>query len=164
MVRRDTVGISDLDDLRGKQVAVMQGDNAEEFLRRKERGIEIITTATFETALDQLALGYHDAVVMQRLVALRRRVAERNGELRESEEFNRTIMDNLPMGVAVNSLNPEVKFSYMNDNFPRLYGTTREALLAGDFWETIYEDQESREKIKKRVLADCASGDPQRMF
>ena len=71
VVRKGTSGISTLIDLRGKRVAVMEGDNAEEFLRRENRGIEIHTTPTFETALSELSEGFHDAVVIQRLVALR---------------------------------------------------------------------------------------------
>jgi two-component system sensor histidine kinase EvgS len=49
----------------------MQGDNAEEFLRREDRGILIHTTPTFEQAMQELSRGRHDAVVVQRLVALR---------------------------------------------------------------------------------------------
>ncbi|MBD1401836.1 transporter substrate-binding domain-containing protein [Pelovirga terrestris] len=71
VVRTDTDGIRTLDDLRGRRVAVMKGDNAEEFLRRTDRGIHIFTTATFEQALQALHAGSYDAVVMQRLVALR---------------------------------------------------------------------------------------------
>jgi two-component system sensor histidine kinase EvgS len=71
VVRKGTTGISEMADLRGRRVAVMQSDNVEEFLRREERGIEIHTTATFEDALRELAEGRHDAVVAQRLVALR---------------------------------------------------------------------------------------------
>jgi len=41
VVRKDTPGILTMEDLRGRRVAVMKGDNAEEFLRREERGIEI---------------------------------------------------------------------------------------------------------------------------
>src|SRR5690606_9275841 len=48
-----------------------QGDNAEEFLRRTGLGIEIRPLPTFEIALEELAAGRHDAVVVQRLVALR---------------------------------------------------------------------------------------------
>ena len=44
VVRDDTSGIAGLDDLRGRSVAVMKGDNAEEFLRREDRGIDIRTT------------------------------------------------------------------------------------------------------------------------
>ena len=49
----------------------MQGDNIEEFLRREARDFDIRTTPTFEIALQELAEGQHDAVVIQRLVALR---------------------------------------------------------------------------------------------
>ena len=71
VVRKGTTDIRDLDALKGRRVAVMKGDNAEEFLRREDRGIEIHTTATFEKALRELSKGRHDAVVIQRLLALR---------------------------------------------------------------------------------------------
>ena len=71
VVRKDETQIRDLADLRGRRVAVMKGDNAEEFLRRTERGIDIHTTPTFEIALRDLAAGRYDAVVIQRLVAMR---------------------------------------------------------------------------------------------
>ena len=71
VVRQGTTDIYTLADLRGREVAVMQGDNAEEFLRREPRGITIHTTLTFEDALRELAAGRYDAVVMQRLVAVR---------------------------------------------------------------------------------------------
>lgn len=71
VIRDERMDIRNMDDLRGLCVAVMRGDNAEEFLRRKERGIDIVTTTTFEDALHLLSRGECDAVVMQRLVALR---------------------------------------------------------------------------------------------
>lgn len=85
--------------------------------------------------------------------------------LRENEEFIRTVLDHLPIGIAANSVDPAVEFSYMNDNFPKNYRTTKEALADPDtFWEAVYEDKEFREDIKKKVLDDCASGDPDRMY
>ncbi len=96
--------------------------------------------------------------------SLRRQVTARTRELRESEEMLRAVMDNLPIGIAVNSVDPAVEFSYMNDHFPRCYRTTREALAVSDgFWKAAYEDAEFREEIRKRVLDDCASGDLERM-
>lgn len=84
--------------------------------------------------------------------------------LRESEAFTRAVMDNLPIGVAVNSVDPSVNFTYMNDNFPAIYRTTREALASQDaFWEAVYEDPVFREEMRNRVIGDCASGDPGRM-
>jgi two-component system sensor histidine kinase EvgS len=71
VVRTDNGDIEELGDLRGRQVAVMEGDNAEEFLRREDRGIDIHTTSTFQEALRELSRGRHDAVFMQRIVALR---------------------------------------------------------------------------------------------
>jgi PAS domain S-box-containing protein len=95
------------------------------------------------------------------VVTERKRAEER---LRQSEAFTRAVMDHLPIGVAVNSVDPAVDFTYMNDNFPRFYRTTREALAAADaFWEHVYQDPGFREAIRNRVLADCAEGDPARM-
>lgn len=70
VVREDENGIRFLADLAGRQVAVMQGDNAEEFVRRIRLDASIVTTETFEQALRELADGKHDAVIVQRLVAL----------------------------------------------------------------------------------------------
>ncbi len=71
VVRRDTADIHTLADLRGRTVGVMQGDNAEEFLRRGDRGLDILTAPTFPDALRLLADGGSDAVFIQRLVAMR---------------------------------------------------------------------------------------------
>ena len=85
--------------------------------------------------------------------------------LMERDAFINAVLDNLPIGVAVNSVKPDVKFEYMNDNFPKLYRTTREKLNGqDDFWDSIYEDPVFREHIKKKVLEDCASGDPEHMY
>jgi PAS domain S-box-containing protein len=84
--------------------------------------------------------------------------------LRESEAFITTVLDNLPVGIAVNAVDPAVTFNYMNDNFPKFYRTTREKLADPDiFWNTVYEDADFREAIKKKILDDLASGDPERM-
>ncbi|WP_022665754.1 PAS domain S-box protein [Desulfospira joergensenii] len=84
--------------------------------------------------------------------------------LRENQAFIGAIMDNLPIGIAVNSVGPTVKFEYINDNFPKFYRTTREALADPDgFWSSVYEDPVFREKIKNRIIKDCATGDPSQM-
>ncbi|MGM0496694.1 MAG: transporter substrate-binding domain-containing protein [Bacteroidota bacterium] len=70
VVREDEDEINSVKDLTGKQVAVMKGDNSEEFLRRKELDAEIIQRTTFKRALIELSEGQHDAVVIQRLTAL----------------------------------------------------------------------------------------------
>jgi PAS domain S-box-containing protein len=85
--------------------------------------------------------------------------------LRESESFTRAVLDNLPVGISVNSVDPSVTFEYMNDNFFKYYRTTRAALAEQDaFWGAVYEDPVFREEIKNRVLNDCASDDPTKMY
>ncbi|RQD79366.1 PAS domain S-box protein, partial [Desulfonatronospira sp. MSAO_Bac3] len=92
----------------------------------------------------------------------RRKQAE--DDLQKRENFIKSTLDNLPVGVAINSVDPQVQFTYMNDNFIRFYRTTREELAQKDFWEAVYQEPRFREKIRARVLEDCASGDPSRMF
>lgn len=84
--------------------------------------------------------------------------------LQDNEAFIKAVLENLPVGVAVNSVDPNVTFSYMNDNFPKFYRTTRENLARPDaFWEAVYEDPVFREEIRKKVLDGTASGDEERM-
>ena len=71
VVRSDDDDIRTIEDLRGRRIAVMEGDNAEEFLRRNGFEEELDTVPTFVDALARVEMGESDAVVMQRLVALR---------------------------------------------------------------------------------------------
>lgn len=70
LVREDDTRIRSLEDLKGMQVAVMAGDNAEEFLHRTKLGATIVPRPSFEQAMQELAAGKHDAVVIQKLLAL----------------------------------------------------------------------------------------------
>ena len=84
-------------------------------------------------------------------------------ERSQREAFIKAIIDNLPVGIAVNSVDPTVEFSYMNDNFPRIYRTTREALQKPDaFWEAVYEDPEFRGsafwKTAPRAIPSACNG------
>lgn len=82
-------------------------------------------------------------------------------ELKKTLDRMLLIMDNLTIGIAVNSVDPEVNFEYMNNHFPEFYGTTREALMkSGSFWDEVYEDEVFREEIKQKVLEGLASNDP----
>ncbi|MGZ0655496.1 transporter substrate-binding domain-containing protein [Coraliomargarita sp. W4R72] len=70
VVREDCTTILAPSDLKGKQVAVLQGNTAEEYLNRANLGANIVTRTSFETALRELSDGQHDAVVIQKLLAL----------------------------------------------------------------------------------------------
>jgi|GEM_PF-2181130 len=89
---------------------------------------------------------------------------EMEEEIRKSGEQLRAVLDHLPIGVAINSIDPAVEFTYFNTKFLEVYRTTAEALAGSDsFWEAVYTDPGFREEIRQRVLEDCASGDPERM-
>jgi PAS domain S-box-containing protein len=126
------------------------------------RIVAIAVVANKEQDYNDSDANYLKSVLNKTWEILRRKQAEE--ALLESESYIRTVMDSLPIGIAVNSIDPEVKFSYMNDNFPKYYRTTREALADNDnFWNVVYDEPEFREKMKKRVLDDCDSGDSGRM-
>ncbi len=101
------------------------------------------------------------------LNALEREViaqARADAALRRSEALIRCVMDSLPIGIAVNSVDERVDFEYMNDNFASFYRTTRAALEGPEgFWDAVYEDPEFRKEMQGRVLMDSATGDPERM-
>ncbi|MBN1829535.1 MAG: transporter substrate-binding domain-containing protein [Deltaproteobacteria bacterium] len=69
-VREGTSGINTLEDLQNREIAVMKGDNAEEFVQREKISKNIFTTHTFEEAFKELAAGKYDAVITQRLMGL----------------------------------------------------------------------------------------------
>lgn len=70
IVRDSNTNIQSAADLKGRAVAVLKGDNAEEYLRRVDFGADIVPLPSFEVALRELSAGKHDAVVIQKLVAV----------------------------------------------------------------------------------------------
>jgi ABC-type amino acid transport substrate-binding protein len=66
-IRDGFTQIKSVDDLKNISVAVMKGDNAEEYLRRNKVTDKIITTNTFSEAFTKLISGEVNAVVMQRV-------------------------------------------------------------------------------------------------
>lgn len=69
-VLKGNTDIGDLDDLMGKEVLVMQGDTAHEYLVHEKLTDKIFPTTSYEEAFQLLAGGQHDAVVVQHHVGL----------------------------------------------------------------------------------------------
>jgi|GEM_PF-6732452 len=69
-VRSDNTSIRSDVDLKGKEVLVMEGDNAHEYVMREKLTDKIITTRTYSEAFKLLSEGKGDAVVVQKLVGL----------------------------------------------------------------------------------------------
>jgi PAS domain S-box-containing protein len=71
-VRKNDDSITSLSDLKGKEIALMKGDNAEEYVRRESitDPEKIIAAKTFQEAFYLLDSGKHDAVITQRVMGL----------------------------------------------------------------------------------------------
>lgn len=86
-------------------------------------------------------------------------------ELQESRDLIKATLDNLPIGIAINSVEPTVNFQYTNEKFFHFYRTTPAALSEPDgFWNSVYEEEKFRQEMKNRVLSDIATGDPGKML
>ncbi len=84
-------------------------------------------------------------------------------ELIVQNDFIQKILDNLPIGVATNSINDGAA-GYMNAKFEEIYGwASTEIPSINDFFEKVYPDEEYKKQIKERVMNDIQSGDPSRM-
>lgn len=84
-------------------------------------------------------------------------------ELRMKNLFIETILDNLPIGLAVNYFDGG-RAVYMNKKFEDIYGWPSEELANIDrFFEKVYPDPEYRRKIQSQIISDIESGDPERM-
>jgi PAS domain S-box-containing protein len=97
----------------------------------------------------------------------RKRVAESKKKYEEDLEkrnfFIQTILDNLPIGLAVNYID-EGTATYMNKKFEEIYGWPKQQLKdIKEFFDKIYPDPEYREKVLKQIFDDIKSGDPERM-
>ncbi|MBU1564731.1 MAG: transporter substrate-binding domain-containing protein [Proteobacteria bacterium] len=69
-VRKNTTDIKSIADLKGKEVLVMKGDTAHEYVVQENLTDKIFPTVSYDEAFQRLAQGQHDAVVVQQLVGL----------------------------------------------------------------------------------------------
>ncbi len=90
-----------------------------------------------------------------------RKQAERS--LKERNAFIETILDNLPIGLAVNNIK-NGKAIYVNSAFEAIYGWPKDLLMdVEQFFACVYPDPAYRKEIKDRILSDIATGDSSRM-
>ncbi|HEX9094343.1 MAG TPA: PAS domain S-box protein [Coriobacteriia bacterium] len=83
--------------------------------------------------------------------------------LRERNEFIETVLDNAPIGFAVNTIDDGQKV-FVGRSFEQIYGVPlRSVNSVDDYFEQVYVDPEYREEMRQRIMADMASGDASRM-
>ncbi len=84
-------------------------------------------------------------------------------ELRKQNKFIRTILDNVPLGIAVNRMD-EGNATYINKQFENIYGWPKAELTnVNEFFQRVYPEKAYREMIMKRITEDIDSRDPSRM-
>ncbi|WP_445665187.1 PAS domain S-box protein [Fodinibius sp. AD559] len=84
-------------------------------------------------------------------------------KLKQRNTFIETTLQNLPVGIAVNTIDGG-KTTLMNDRFSEIYGWPKKTLKdVESFFEHVYQDPDYRAQIKKQVMQDMESGQPERM-
>lgn len=79
-------------------------------------------------------------------------------EIKEKNVFIQTVLDNLPLGVALNTIN-DGKVIYMNKRFTQIYGWSQEDMeYISEFFQKVYPDENYRNEIMNRVFKDINSG------
>jgi PAS domain S-box-containing protein len=82
---------------------------------------------------------------------------ENKDQLRKRKEFIETILDNLPIGLAVGAIRGGAVY-YMNDEFSRIHGWPKEDIHNFDsYFGHVYPDPKYRKTVKKKVLKGIAT-------
>ena len=103
------------------------------------------------------AIGY---LVHIRDITARKRAEE---TLKERNEFIETLLENAPIGFAVNTID-DGKIVFVSRNFENIYGVPPDSIRGvDDFFEKVYLDPVFREKIRECTMADIATGEAARM-
>lgn len=90
-----------------------------------------------------------------------RKLAEE--ELKKKNKFIQKVLDNLPMGVALNEIDTGSSF-YANKKFEEIYGWSKEEIVdISGFFQKVYPDEKYRKELMSKILMDIQSGDPSRM-
>ena len=87
----------------------------------------------------------------------------KNNELMGRNKFIQTVLDQLPIGIALNKID-EGTATYMNKKFEEIYGWTYDEITSiSSFFEHVYPDADYRNKLMEQIMNDIQSGDPERM-
>ncbi len=104
--------------------------------------------------------------IMEDITEKRKMVEElkdKNEELMDKNMFIQTILDNLPIGLALNKFD-EGKAMYMNKRFEEIFGWTfPEITSMTGFFEKICPDEDYRNQVFGRIMMDIKSDDQSKM-
>ncbi len=82
---------------------------------------------------------------------------------KERIQFIETTLENLPIGIAVNTIE-EGTATLMNHKFSEIYGWPKEILTDfKTFFENVYPDKEYRDELVQKIVGDIQSKDSKKM-
>jgi PAS domain S-box-containing protein len=84
-------------------------------------------------------------------------------KLKNQNAFIKMILDNLPIGLAVNRVSDNTVI-YINRKYEEIYGWPKESFSdINSFFSKVYPDPDYRKEVQERIMADILSLDPARM-
>jgi len=85
-------------------------------------------------------------------------------ELSKGNVFIERVLDNLPVGLAVNTID-KGNIGYANRKFLDIYGGWSDANFTDleSFFSHVYPNPDERENVRQMILSDIATGDPEKM-
>lgn len=93
-------------------------------------------------------------------------ITDRNqylNELHQKNIFIETVLDNLPIGLALNRIQ-EGTAIYLNKKFTEIYGWPEIELTdINSFFLKVFPNKKYRDSVSKKIMEDINSGDPLRM-
>lgn len=86
-----------------------------------------------------------------------------SNELIKRNSFIQTIIDNIPLGIAVNRFDKGYA-KYVYKQYEEIYGwPKKEITYVSNFYEKIYPDKDYRKEILGKIMKDIEKGDPSKM-
>jgi PAS domain S-box-containing protein len=100
------------------------------------------------------------------ILSVVRDISERKAAEKERTERNKfieTVLGNLPIGIAVNTID-EGKVFYANRMFEQIYGWTKEEVASVEFFfEKVFPDPDHRKEMLRLYVERVSTGDPDHM-
>lgn len=137
---------------RKRVVAILRKERELLEMRVKERTAQL--SSAYNSLLEEMKARKAAYAILQ----------EREEELRKRKEFIETIVDKLPIGLAVYGIS-DGAVHYMNSRFTEIYGWPKQALSNIDaYYENVFHDPDYREMMRNSLVDAIEHGDSSKMI
>lgn len=133
------------------------GFESEEVWHLNKNGSEFPTLMTGKMITVEGEAKYFSATMLDlsAQVNLQQELEETANALERARSHLKQILDNLPIGVGVAQLKPELTLSYVNNQFAKILLTSKEAIMSTeDVWSLVFEDEQDRLQIYDKIMRE----------